>query len=147
MDGEIAERYRDFAAYAQGDSGCFVDWAHGVAGDPEIHAWLADLPLGKQQPNLVFAAARWHGAEAPSDYAELRRTLVEQEHAVKGTIRNRATQTNEVVRLATLTPVFAQIAAESGPLSLIEVGASAGLCLYPDRYDYTWPPQGTLSGR
>ena len=146
MDGDIAERYRDFASYAEGDSACFADWAQGMAGDPEIHAWLADLPRLKQQPNLVFAAARWHGAATPSDYAELKRTLLEQEAAVKQTIRDRATQTNEVGRLATLTPVFAQIAAKVGPLSLIEVGASAGLCLYPDRYDYAWPPLGALTG-
>ena len=146
MDGEIADRYRDFAAYAAGDSACFVDWALGVADDPEIHAWLAELPRLKQQPNLVFAAARWHGAGTPSDYDELRRTLLERESEVKQTIRERATQTNEVGRLATLTPVFAQVAAESGPLSLIEVGASAGLCLFPDRYDYAWPPLGGLTG-
>src|SRR5688500_11061201 len=129
MDGEISERYRDFAAYAEGDSACFVAWALGVADDPDIHGWLADLPRLKQQPNLVFAAARWHGARTPSHHAELRRTLVAEEAAVKQTIRERATQTNEVGRLATLTPVFAQIAEESGPLSLVEVGASAGLCL------------------
>ena len=33
-----------------------------------------------------------------------------------------------------------------GPLALIEVGASAGLCLFPDRYDYAWPPLGGLRG-
>lgn len=146
MDGEIAERYRDFATYAEGDSACFRAWALGVAEDPEIHAWLADLPRPKQQPNLVFAAARWHGATTPSAYTELRRTLLEQETTVKQTIRERATQTNEVGRLATLTPVFAQVAAEAGPLSLIEVGASAGLCLFPDRYDYVWAPLGALAG-
>lgn len=146
LDGQIADRYRDFAAYAEGDSACFVDWAHGVADDPEIHAWLAGLPRLKQQPNLVFAAARWHGAAVPSDYAELRRTLLADEAAIKATIGERATQTNEVGRLATLVPVFAQVAASDGPLSLIEVGASAGLCLYPDRYDYAWPPAGELTG-
>lgn len=146
LDGDIADRYRDFAAYADGDSACFVDWATGVAEDPEIHAWLAELPRLKQQPNLVFAAARWHGAAAPSGYAELKRALIEHEVAIKATITQRATQTNEVGRLATLMPVFARIAATAGPLSLIEVGASAGLCLYPDRYDYAWPPVGELSG-
>ncbi len=146
MDGAISERYRDFAAYAEGDSACFAAWAHGVADDLEIQAWLADLPRLKQQPNLVFAAARWHGAPAPGDYAGLRRTLLADEAPIKHTIRQRATQTNEVGRLATLTPVFAQIAAASGPLSLIEAGASAGLCLFPDRYDYAWPPLGSLAG-
>lgn len=146
MDGELAERYRDFAAYAAGDSECFVGWALGVAADPEIHAWLAGLPRLKQQPNLVFAAARWHGAQTPSPYAALKRTLLGQSDAVRATIRARATQTNEVGRLATLVPPFAMIAEEVGPLSLIEVGASAGLCLSPDRYDYEWPPRGALRG-
>ncbi|WP_442940069.1 DUF2332 family protein [Nocardioides sp. B-3] len=72
----------------------------------------------------------------PSDYAELKRTLLERELQIKATLGERATQTNEVGRLATPVPVLAQVAASHGPLSLIEVGASAGLCLYPDRYDY-----------
>ncbi len=59
----------------------------------------------------------------------------------------RRTQTNEVGRLATLTPVLAQVAGEAHrPLALVEVGASAGLCLYPDRYDYEWHPAGRLAG-
>ena len=34
--------------------------------------WIAALPQLKQQPNLVFAAARWHGVPAPGPYAGLR---------------------------------------------------------------------------
>ncbi len=143
MSGEIADRYRDFATYARGDSPTFETWALGVAEDPEVHAWLADLPRLKQQPNLVFAAARWHGAPAPGEYATFRTVLLEQERAVKETILTRATQTNEVGRLATLTPVLGML---DGPLALVEVGASAGLCLFPDRYDYDWPGVGTLTG-
>lgn len=143
MNGPIAERYRDFAAYAHGDSPCFEAWALAIADDAEIHSWLVDLPLGKQQPNLVFAAGRWHGAPAPGEYAGLRRVLLEQEAAVKETIRQRATQTNEVGRLASLTPVLGLL---DGPLALVEVGASAGLCLYPDRYDYAWLGAGELVG-
>jgi hypothetical protein len=143
MDGEIAERYRDFATYARGDSPTFEAWALAVADDPEVHAWLADLPQPKQQPNLVLAAARWHGAPAPGEYAGFKAVLLEHEEAVKATILERATQTNEVGRLATITPVLSLV---DGPLALLEVGASAGLCLYPDRYDYDWTGAGTLTG-
>lgn len=141
-DDVIAE-YLDFAAYAAGDSPCFEAWARSVADDPEVLAWLGTLPAIKRQPNLVFAAARWHGAPAPGPYADLRRVLVEQEPAVRATVMARATQTNEVGRLATLVPVLALV---DGPLALVEVGASAGLCLFPDRYDYAWPPAGGLRG-
>ena len=52
---------------------------------------------------------------------------------------SRATQTNEAGRCATLLPSLAQIAAAGGrPLALIEVGASAGLTLFPDRYGYEY---------
>jgi hypothetical protein len=143
LHGDVVEEYRDFATYAAGDSPCFEEWALRVAEDREVLAWLGTLPPVKRQPNLVFAAARWHGAPAPGPYAGLRRVLVEHEPAVRETVMARATQTNEVGRLATLTPVLALV---EGPLALVEVGASAGLCLFPDRYDYAWPPAGELRG-
>ncbi len=53
-------------------------------------------------------------------------------------MRTRRTQTNEVARCATLLPALAQL---PEPVALIEVGASAGLCLLYDvwRYHYTGP--------
>lgn len=138
----VARQYADFADYA-GDSPCFDDWARQVAADPEVQAWIGALPPVKQQPNLVFAAARWHGVPAPGPYAGLRDALLGDDGTIVATILARATQTNEVGRLATLTPFLAEIAAEEGGrLALLEVGPSAGLCLYPDRWSYAWHTQG-----
>ena len=142
----VARRYRGFAVATRGQSACFEDWSRGVAEDAEVLAWLATLPRGKQQPNLVFAAARWNGVPAPGPYAGLRAALLGDGGAIRSTILTRRTQTNEVGRLATLVPAFAGLAAAHGPLALLEVGASAGLCLYPDRYAYAWPPRGALAG-
>jgi hypothetical protein len=135
--GDTASQYDEFAADAAPTSPCFAAWASGVAGDAEVLDWLSALPVPKRQPNLVFAAARWHGVPAPGPYAGLRRALLEDDGAIRATILARATQTNEVGRLATLLPAFAAVSG-GAPLALVEVGASAGLCLFPDRYRYTW---------
>lgn len=146
---DIPTQYADFAAHADG-SPCFEAWARGVVEDPEVQAWVRTLPGIKQQPNLVFAAARWHGVPAPGPYAGLREALLADDAGggpIRATIMQRATQTNEVGRLATLTPVLARVAREAGrPLALLEAGASAGLCLYPDRWSYAWPGVGALAG-
>ena len=134
--GPINEKYEEFATYAD-DSPCYQAWAYGVAADGEVHRWLSSLPETKQQPNLVFAAARWHGLAAPAPYDALRTALLEDDGAIRATILARATQTNEAGRMATLLPAIA-LAAGGRPVALLEAGASAGLCLYPDRWGYRW---------
>jgi hypothetical protein len=56
---------------------------------------------------------------------------------IRATILERATQTNEVGRLATLLQAFAGVPGD-GPVGLLEVGASVGLCLCPDRWSFAW---------
>jgi hypothetical protein len=134
--GPINEKYEEFAAFAD-DSPCYRSWALGVAADPEVQQWLSSLPSPKQQPNLVFTAARWHGLEAPAPYDALRDALLADDGRIRETILARATQTNEAGRMATLLPAIS-LAAEGRPVALIEAGASAGLCLFPDRWGYRW---------
>jgi hypothetical protein len=136
-----ADRYRRFADLeARGESPCFEGWALGVAGDAEVLALLDSLPVAKRQPNLVFAAARYVGTPAGA-YDDLREALTSRWAAVRDVILSRRTQTNEVGRCATLLPVLAAL---PQPLALLEVGASAGLCLYPDRYSYRYDERPVL---
>src|SRR5699024_3203234 len=65
----------------------------------------------------------------------LREVLTTRWSQVRETILTRATQTNEVGRCASLLPLLATL---PGPLALVEVGASAGLCLHPDRWSYRY---------
>lgn len=131
---DVVDVYRDFASEAR-DSESFSAWSQAVVDDAEVVAWLRTLPGIKQQPNLVFAAARWHGVPAPGPYENLREALLGDDGSIRETILTRSTQTNEVGRLATLLPAFCTF---EGPLALLEVGPSAGLCLYPDAWSYAW---------
>jgi hypothetical protein len=131
----LNERYRRFIDHeAIGSSPTYLGWAEGVLGDDDLRARLAELPALKQQPHLLFASARYCGV--PLDgYDIVGPWILEHWDDVAGVIRSRATQTNEAARCGTLLPVLSSI---DGPIALIEVGASAGLCLVPDRYSYVY---------
>lgn len=115
-------------------SACYEAWAAGVANDPALVSVINQLPAVKRQPNLVFSAARFHGAPV-GEYPAFAAWLREHWDLVAATCLTHATQTNEPGRCAVLLPALAALA---GPLALIEVGASAGLCLHPDRYSYRY---------
>jgi hypothetical protein len=130
-----AGAYRRFArAEARGASPCYEEWALGVATDREVLALLGALPAARRQPNLLFAAARYAGIPA-GPYAEFRTALLARWTEVREVMLAKRTQTNEPGRCAVLLPLLAAL---PQPLALLEVGASAGLCLYPDRYSYRY---------
>jgi hypothetical protein len=138
MDDELARFARGYRSFAEVEaaeaSPRYAEFARAVADDERILRFLAALPAGKRQPNLLFAAVQYlHGTAADAD--EFRRLVLDDAERVRTTMLARATQTNEPARCAALLPLLATI---PGPLALIEVGASAGLCLYPDRYAYDY---------
>ena len=129
-----AERYARFAEEARGESPTYEAWALGVASDPELLALIDSLPAGRRQPYLVFAVSRLLGAPL-GGYSRWREFALANWPAVHTEALVRLTQTNEPLRCAALLPALALI---PGPLALLEVGASAGLCLFPDRYSYRY---------
>ncbi len=132
---EVAARYERFAEEeAHGRSPLYEAIARGVAADEAIIGFLLSLPQTKRQPNLLLAAVR-HLFGTPTGWPHFRERLLSDHDAVRALMQDRATQTNEPARCATLLPVLARL---PQPLALIEVGASAGLCLLPDRYGYDY---------
>lgn len=131
----IAATYAEFAAReAAGLSPVYQRLALAVSRDDAVLALLGTLPSAKRQPNLLFAVVRVLGGPV-QDPAAFHDYVTGDWPAVEAQLRARTTQTNEPGRCAPLLPVLAAL---PQPLALLEVGASAGLCLYPDRYAYRY---------
>jgi hypothetical protein len=124
----LADRYTAFATdEARGAS-------LGVAASPPLLDFLLTLPSPRRQPNLFLAAVR-HLHGVPETIDELTAIIRQDEARIRELMLSRTTQTNEPARCAVLLPLLAQL---PEPLALLEVGASAGLCLLLDRYGYDY---------
>ncbi|WP_410820857.1 DUF2332 domain-containing protein [Micromonospora sp. 050-3] len=138
-----AEAYATFGSYeARGVSATYERLSQAVARDDDLLTLLDGLPPAKRQPNLLFGVVRWLGGPV-DDPAAFHEYVVTHWPAIETQMRVRATQTNEAGRCAVLLPVLAAL---PQPLALLEVGASAGLCLYPDRYAYRYGDHRVGSG-
>src|SRR5699024_6435818 len=128
---------------ARGNSPCYERLTLAIAESPAAIDFLSLLPRGKRQPNLLLAALRWFGAPVEDPPATLA-FLTEHAGAIRTLMLNRATQTNEAARCAVLLPGLALL---PEPLVILELGASAGLCLLLDAWGYDWTDAttGTLA--
>jgi len=132
---DTADRYKSFALeQAHGGSAIYQMLSESIAADADFIRLLDELPSIKRQPNLLFGAVRF--LDGPiTTFETFKNWTLENWEQVSAAMQVRLTQTNEVARCATLLPLLARI---KGPLALLEVGASAGLCLYPDKYQYQY---------
>jgi len=132
---KLRRRYLRFAEFeAKGNSPTYWSFTTAVADNERILELLAILPKEKQQPNLLLAAVRlqYGVPKNPREFCDL---VISHWDEIRTVVLNRSTQTNEPARCATLLPVMADLAQ---PIALLEVGTSAGLCLFPDHYAYDY---------
>lgn len=135
----VAQTYDDFGRrWARDTSPLYENWGIEIGSDAEVAEHIAALPHRQQQPNLVFAAARWAGCPL-HPFPEVRAWLLAHWDEIVEIGRVRTVQTNEPNRCATLLPPLARI---DGPVALLEVGTAAGLCLFPDRYSVRYATPG-----
>jgi hypothetical protein len=130
----LSRRYAAFAEETRGQSASYERLARAIAATPEVLGFVASLPPERRQPNLFLAAIRrLHGV--PGSIEELAEIVRGNNDGIAALMLSRTTQTNEPARCAALLPLLARL---PQPLALLEVGASAGLCLLPDRYGYDY---------
>lgn len=155
--GDLADRFRRFASEAGRDSPLYARLSAGAANDSVAIQLLATAHDEQQRrPNLLFAAvhdllldglvhplAMYYpslgGTRPPDQHAVdlLTEFLREHRRALTARITRRATQTNEVGRCAALWPALCTTVGTQGhPVTLVELGSSAGLLLHLDRYSY-----------
>ncbi len=167
VEEPLADHFRGFAAVVERDGGStYPAICRAVADDDNLLSLLAGAPLPQRRPLLLMAAVHFlllSGVEHPlaafydtvgvvrdippgsgprgdvaaafADFCHLHRTELER------LIATRSTQTNEVGRCSALLPGLCHVAAEyewQEPLSLLDLGTSAGLNLLFDDYAYTY---------
>jgi hypothetical protein len=154
---ELAAFYR-FLADAEFDGYCdlYARLARAIADDRELLDRIVVMaPATKVLPILLFAAvhfvvlgepgsdlaACYRGDDgAPADPWPLFAQLVDERHdELAELVATRTIQTNEVGRSSILLPTFNAVHRHfDRPLALVEVGPSAGLNLFFDRFAYTY---------
>ena len=162
----LSQDYRDYARFEMATHGSpiYAAICSGLADDPEVggigllalpgfrtplillaavhHLLLSGLdhPLTRYYPSIVGDAARPIDPELYPTFADLVRRHREE---VDRLVATRTTQTNEARRTVVTIPAIGLVAQrESAPLALLEVGASAGLNLLPDRFGFSIGSKG-----
>jgi hypothetical protein len=166
-DQPLGDHFRAFAKTTERDGGItYSAISEAVADDDHVLALLAGAPLMQRRPLLLLAAVHFlllSGAEHPlADYYDTVRLVRGRPDApppegdvvvaftdfcrvhgsdIRELTATRSTQTNEVGRCSALLPGLCHIAALYDwqvPLSLLDLGTSAGLNLLFDDYAYTY---------
>ncbi|ATP40519.1 hypothetical protein CSE16_10925 [Solibacillus sp. R5-41] len=138
---------------AKGSSPLYEYWSLKIAQDIELLTLVQFIPPNQPKPNLFFAAVQYlaheknhpladyfnqvSSGEFAQSFRQLQDFCKQYRAQLKVIFQTKLVQTNELNRAAYLYPIFSTIQAKSQkPLSLIEIGSSAGLLLNVDQYCY-----------
>jgi len=150
MDIEgLAQRFRTFAQVEAKDSSpTYAALAERIANDPLVLEVAAEAPASQPLPNLLFAAVQYLleddpiTDEEPAEraFARLQEVVTSRQQQVAHLLKTRLVQTNEVRRSIVIHSAIARACHDlpPGPIALIEIGASAGLNLLFDLYEFQY---------
>ena len=171
LDAELAQHFATFARTSLPRAPLYAALSTGISRDPDIYRLLLHAPPTQRLPVLLFACvhdllledprqelAGWYpnltsSSRPPSERALMptfTRFVASHAGRLRALLATRTTQTNEVGRCAIVLPALGLLADEVGPVGLLDVGASGGLNLLLDRYEYRYESQSgvvaTLGG-
>lgn len=163
-DAQLLEHFAAFARTAHPRAPLYSALSSIAAHDARVAVILRQAPLPERVPVLFFAAvhalllerpdaelAQWYRnlTAEPRSPGERRlgvvfeRFVEDRRAELEQLVATRTTQTNEVGRCSFLLPALALLTSEVGPLGHLDVGASGGLNLLLDRYEYRYRFDGS----
>lgn len=155
--GDVEHSFHEFADTWRTRAPLYSAIASIVAHDPHLAGLLLRAPDTQRLPVLLFASvhdlllgdptaelARWYPnlddePRSPADPAlatAFRSFVHDHDELVTERLQSRSTQTNEIGRCGLLLPAFGLIGDEVGSIGHLDIGASGGLNLLLDRYEY-----------
>lgn len=160
----LAQRFREASTEHAKRSPFYSSLNRQIAEHPDVVELLAAAPREQRLPVLLLAAvhslvlaepdlqlAEWYPTTASTPRATdpfpaFARLCRDRSDDIRTIVATRSVQTNEVGRCAFFLPALGLVERGVGPISLIDIGASAGLNLQLDRFEYRYSPGGVVGG-
>ncbi len=156
---QISQRFDDFANHeCRGSSALYEYLSHHTAEDDDLLEIASHAREGQPIPNLFLSAVHYlllkgneHSLkhyypsitnpprEIDNAFPHFKDFCKQNKREIISILNTKRVQTNEITRCAYLYPTFCFIFEKvKRPLSLIEIGTSAGLQLLWDQYCYSY---------
>ncbi len=158
MLAKLSQQFRTFAKNeCQNSSPLYEHLAYKIAEDEDLLRIASCVPQGQPVPNLLLAAVHYLLSSFKNPLADYYPSFTASTKQINGVypvfkvfvlahtdelkviLQEKLVQTNEIRRCAYLYPMMTAIyERHQKPLAFIEIGASAGLQLGMDHYNYTY---------
>ncbi len=156
---DLTKKFQQFARLeCEGSSPLYKDLSMNIAQDEELLVLSSHASEGQPIPNLFLGAVHYlllkngdhplhkyypsivkDPLPAEEAFPEFKDFCFHNKREIQALLQTKRVQTNEVRRCAYLYPVFCAIYQKTNrPLSLVEIGTSAGLQLLWDKYSYSY---------
>ncbi|WP_155591394.1 DUF2332 domain-containing protein [Lysinibacillus cavernae] len=161
----LSRQFRIFAKHeCEGSSPLYEHLANKIADDWDLLDIATFIPQNQPAPNLLLAAVHYLLASSKDPLRNFYASFTATPHPIqkafpffkafvlahvdelKIVFQEKLVQTNEIRRCAYLYPMMTEIYNKhQQPLALIEIGASAGLQLGMDHYNYCYNQQLSIT--